>query len=164
MRDIKKDEELFINYTPISSPKAVRAEALAPYGIEACQCQACLDPTSDARRARIGADLADMDLSKIEEVRKDPKELETPYWNARIRSHLEQINLIEKEGYYLSDEGAKYHHHLISLLLVWKIKWGEKKWSESSLVKEYVVKLVGTMKYCDEAREDWAEVMAQPKR
>ncbi|KAF5376449.1 hypothetical protein D9615_008610 [Tricholomella constricta] len=52
IRDIKKDEEIFIAYCSTSEPTAERQASLKPYGFE-CTCSLCSDPTSDALLAKI---------------------------------------------------------------------------------------------------------------
>ncbi|KAF5376403.1 hypothetical protein D9615_008618 [Tricholomella constricta] len=52
IRDIKKDEEVFIAYCSTSEPTAERQANLKSYDFE-CTCSLCSDPTSDALLAKI---------------------------------------------------------------------------------------------------------------
>ena len=48
VRDIKKGEEIFVNYCDIDVPTAERQKKLDPYGFR-CACQSCSDPHSDGK-------------------------------------------------------------------------------------------------------------------
>ncbi|KAG5636026.1 hypothetical protein H0H81_009349 [Sphagnurus paluster] len=47
LRNIKKDEELFMSYCDVGDPTAVRQKQLQSYGFQ-CTCRVCSDPTTDA--------------------------------------------------------------------------------------------------------------------
>ncbi|KAJ6466287.1 hypothetical protein C8R45DRAFT_1021183 [Mycena sanguinolenta] len=61
VRDIPAGEELTFSYLDTENPTAERQKALKPYGF-VCTCSACTDPSSDARRATIGASAPNVQL------------------------------------------------------------------------------------------------------
>lgn len=113
------------------------------------QHQACLDPASDARRAKINKTIGHGECSALEKLRLNPKNLNTPYWKARVRRHLEQIHLIESEGYHWQSDSAMYSHHLLTLVVAWKIKLGEARFLQNPLAKEFERKLQGIGRYLE---------------
>jgi len=88
IRDIKKGEQLTVQYTDIMQPFADRKEALAPYGFE-CTCASCQNPTvSDALRREIAT------LPPLQQlIMSAPRSL-----YMRFEHNLKQIAIMEKEG------------------------------------------------------------------
>jgi SET domain len=98
VRDIKKGEEIFVNYCDLNLPTAARQKYLEPYGFQ-CACPSCTDPHSDCRRNAIldsaeGLGQYHRTGSRDEEVRRLEESLS---WLGKIEEEgLQKLNVYEK--------------------------------------------------------------------
>ncbi|KAK7049240.1 Tryptophan--tRNA ligase, mitochondrial [Paramarasmius palmivorus] len=124
-RDIKKDEELFTQYTEILSPPEERQQDLAPFGFR-CSCPSCKNPLLSLSR-------------RLEVIQSTPSPMQLVAWlmdydlpdDYLVNRSLRQLELIQEEGL----ETTKFHVRHLRFLFVVYCALGDAKRSLAYLDK-----------------------------